>query len=491
MDNFLTRLLPGIKANQPVLRQTTNTNLPAFRFIGGDLVPYSTDKITYINKGYTKNDLVYSIVNLILEKCVQSPGGLYQVKDESKYFRYRALCQKMSGSAPGMHTNKEFREMRDLRNKSIELYTGDDYLNELIEYPNENECFSDHNKGLWLWKLITGDYYEAGWTPGIGGEAKGKPLQLYGLPSQYMSILATNTLPISAASYLLQLGSEIPFTAEDILHEKYPNPVWDTSGNQLYGQAPLKASLTRVQRNTEVQIRGAKTAHNGGADVVAYMDNPDVLKNSFDTARAQMNKLKDTWDNEQAGNDNAGRAIWSTYKIGATRLGLSPVEMDALNSEVVDLRFLCNVFGGVPSQLLNDPENKTYANQAEGEKALTTRCAMPLLTSRERSFNRKLHQLPAYKGKNIIFEFDRTVFTELEEDKVALTAWLNNSFLPIRRRYELLNEDIPAGLTDEELDAIPVPSGTTLLSELFIQPTSIAGDVNTLNGIGANPYPVS
>lgn len=493
MDNFLTRMFPFLgKAVSPGLVQRTDTNLPAFRFIGGDLVPYKTDKLSYIEKGYEKNDLVYSIVNLILEKAVQAPFAFYKIVDEQKYFRYRGLVQKMSGTAPGKTTGKDFREIRDLRNKSLQLYTADTYLNELIAQPNENECFADHNKGLWGWKLLTGDYYEAGWTPGIGGASKGKPLQLYGLPSQYMSILATNTLPIGAAGYLLQLGTEIPFTAEDVLHEKYWNPSWTLSGDQLYGMAPLKAALMRVQRNNEIQFRGAKTAKNGGADVVAFLDNPDLVKHDFNTAKAQMNRMKDTWDLEQSGNENAGRAIWSTYKVGATRLGLSPVEMEALSSESVDLRFLCNVFGGVPSQLLNDIASSTYNNVSEGEKALTTRCAFPLLTSRERAFNYKMRELSAFKGTNIVGEFDRTVYTELEEDKKELVDWMEKSFLPIRRRYELLNEDIPESLTPEELDAIPVPSGTTLLSELFIQPQSLQADVNALNDVNGNPYgPVS
>jgi hypothetical protein len=485
MSNFITRLLPMAKK---ALINPTTAQLPGFRFIGGDLVPFKSDKLTYIEKGYTKNDLVYSIINLILEKAVQSPFAFYQVKDEQKYFQYRALCEKLSGSSPGHFTAKAFGTMRELRHKSIELLTSDSYLNDLIKWPNENECFSDHNKGLWGWKLITGDYFEAGWSPWSGGINAGKPMQLYGLPSQYMSILATNTLPIGEAGYLLSLGTQIPFATEDVLHEKYFNPEWDLQGNQLYGMAPLRASLMRVQRNSEVQLRGAKTAKNGGADVVAYLDNDKFLERDFKMAKAQMSRLKDTWDLEQGGNENAGKAIWSTYKVGATRLGLSPVEMDALNSEVVDLRFLCNTFGGVPSQLLNDSANSTYNNISEGEKALTTRCAFPLLTSRERSFNRKLQMMPAYKGKNIVGEFDRTVYTELEEDKVALTTWLDKSYLPLRRRYELLNEDIPAGMTDEELNAIPVPTGMTLLSELFVQPSSIQGDINALNAAGANPY---
>lgn len=463
---------------------------PEFRFIGGNLVPYKGDKLTYIEKAYTKNDLVFSIVNLILSKAVQAPAAFYTIEDEQKYFKYNALKEALASNKGVKNFSKTYAELRDLRSKAIKLYTNDGYLNELIQWPNENESFSDHNRGLWGWKLITGDYYEAGWTPWSGGLQKGKPMGWYSLPSQFVSILASgNTLPITAEKYLLQLGTEIPFDKEDILHEKYWNPEWDLQGNQLYGLSPLRAALMRVQRNNEVQYRGARTAKNGGADVVAYLDAPeDLLKTQFEVARAQKNKLKETWDLEQAGNDNAGRAVWSTYKVGATRLGLSPVEMDALNSETVDLRFLCNALGGVPSQLLNDSEASTYNNVEQAEKALTVRCAFPLLTDRERNFNRKLRQMPAYKGTRIVMEFDRTSYAELEEDKTELVTWMEKSYLPIRRRYELLNEDIPEGMAEEELNAIPVPSGTTLLSELFMQPQGIQQDVNALDQSGNNPY---
>lgn len=462
---------------------------PEFRFIGGNLIPYKGDKLTYIEKGYTKNDLVFSIINKLLNKATQAPAAFYKVVDEQKYMKYQALKDSLSKADNLKAASKVFFQLRELRSKSIELYTADSYLNELIQWPNENETFADHNRGLWGWKLITGDYYEAGWNNTYsGGIQAGKPMQLYGLPPQFMSILASNTLPIREEKYLLQLGTEIPFDREDILHEKYWNPEWDLQGNQLYGMSPLKAALMRVQRNNEVQFRGARTAKNGGADVVAYLDVPeDVLKTQFNIARAQKEKLKETWDLEQAGNNNAGRAVWSSYKVGATRLGLSPVEMDALNSETVDLRFLCNVFD-VPSILFNDTAASTYNNMNEAEKALTLRGAFPLLTARERAFNRKFSQLAPYAGKRIIMEFDRTVYPELEEDKVELVNWMEKSYLPIRRRYELLNEDVPENMTEEELNAIPVPSGITLLSELFVQPQGVQDDINQLNRDGNNPY---
>lgn len=492
MSNPIKDFFLGKKALTPLPEAMRPPGSDAgFQYIGGNLIPYKTDKLTYIQKGYTKNDLVYSIVNLILNKAVQAPMGAYRIVDKKAFHMYKAFKDAMKSTMDVNTASKLHMLMRMAKGKAMELYTDDSYLNDLLEYPNVNECMSEHNRGLWGWKLITGDYYEAGWEPVSGGLAKGKPMQLYGLPSQYISIMGTKTLPITEEYYLLQLGTEIPYNAADILHEKYWNPEWDLHGNQLYGLAPLKAGLMRLQRSNEGQLRSAKTMENGGADVVAYLDNADLVKSDFRAALAQMNKMKSTWDNEQAGNSNAGRAIWSTYKVGATRLGLTPVEMELLESEVVDLRFLCNVFGGVPSQLLNDSAASTMNNISEGEKALTTRCAFPLLTDRERSFNRKLRQLPAYRNGNVYVEFDRTVYTELEEDKEKLVNWLNKSGLPLRKWYAYLNEDVPDFLSEDELNTILLPGGMTTLNDLLMTSQNLDNDVNSLDAAGAFPYPVS
>lgn len=473
MANILQRLFSGKKA-----LTSTQTN-PGFRFIGGNLVPYKTDKLTYIEKAYMYNDIIYSIVKLILDKAVQAPGAMYTIKDEQKFFEYSAMYAKMAGSKPGDNTGTDFRKMKELRHKALVLDTSDEYLTELFTHPNENETFAELNYGLWGYKLVTGDYFEAGWKPWSGGLDKGKPMQLYGLPSQFMSIIAGTSLPLSDAGYLLQLGSEIPYEKEDILHERYWNPEWDMYGAQLYGMSPLKASLKRIQRNNLVQVRGAKMAENAGADVLVSMDDPAALGEQGKFGWRQVGALKDTWDAEQAGANNAGKAVWSAYKMNVSRLGLTAVEMDLLESENIDLRFFCNAYG-VPSQMVNDPENKKFDNQVEGEKALTTRCAMPLLVSRQRSINRKLKSMPAYKGRGKVFEFDMSVFTELEENKVQLVTWMNQAPLQMRRKLEILGEDIPDNMTDEELSAITLPSGTTLLADLFVKPVDPSADATAL-----------
>ncbi len=95
---------------------------------------------------------------------------------------------------------------------------------------------------------------------------------------------------------------------------------------------------------------------------------------------------------------------------------MSPVELDIIESEKWDMKALCNIYG-VPSQLLNDADNKTYNNQREGEKALTVRCAIPLLVGIRDNLNRKLHSDWGYRGSDIYVDFDPTVYSELEAEQ--------------------------------------------------------------------------
>lgn len=477
MSNFLTRLL-GItdtKGTQPDFSSMNRDQNGPFRFIGGQLIPYKQDKLNYLEKGYAMNGLVNSVVSIILNKAVQAPGAMYVIKDEQKFFQYSALKQKMSG---GNFVKGDYKKLYDLRAKSLMLDTSDEYMNELFMFPNENETFRELNYGLWCYKLVTGDYFEAGWTPYTSGFNKGKPMQLYGLPSQYMSILAGNTMPITETGYELALGTILPYTKEDVVHEKYFNPFWDVQGRQLYGMSPLQAELQRVQRNNLLVKRGAIVAENAGADVVVYNDDPSLTASveGQKFAIAQMQANKKTWDREQGGYANAGKAIWSAYKLNSTRLTLSPVEMDAIPTEWLDLRMIANIYG-VPSQLLNDPENKIYNNMSEGEKALITRCCMPLQVARQATMNRKLRTLSAFKGKNKVFEFDQTVYSELEEDKQELATWTSLVPMPLWYRYDLMGLEVPSTLTEEEKNAVIMPTGQQLLSDLLITDTETDEDV--------------
>lgn len=478
MTNIFNRLFSG--------RKSAN-NIPTsagFRFIGGQLIPYKQDKLTYIERGYTYNDIIYSIIKKILEKAVVPTWGMYKVQDEKGYNNARALFKKISTSKD---TSQDYKAAMQLLSKSL-IKIEDDPFIERLKYPNENETFSELNYGLWGYKLITGDYYEAGWDSGAsGGLTAGVPLFLYSLPSQYTSITASDRLPLTESGYLLQCGTEIRFTKEDILHERYFNPEWDIYGSQLYGMSPMKAYLMRLQRNNMGQIRQMKMAQNGGADVVVYLDDARITgEDDYKLAIDQSSKLKAEWNAEQKGINNAGSAVWSPFKLGSTRLGLTAIEMDLLEAAKFDLTMAALIYNAPP--VLFSTDASTYNNQNTGERSLTANCAIPLILAREASINRKLQTLPRYKGSNMVISPDLSCYTELEESKKDQVAWLKDSLLPMSRKYEIMGEDRPQGITEDEWNAILIPSGYSLLSELFAQPNDLSGDMRTLQDNNANPY---
>jgi len=478
MANIFSRLFGGRKAaNLP--------SIPGFRFIGGQLVPYKHDKLTYIERGYAYNDIVYSVIKKIVEKAVIPTWGAYKVVDEKDYLLAQSILKKVSISKHD--TSQDYKRAMQLLKKSL-VKVDDGGLTRLLEFPNENETGSQLLYGHYTYKLATGDYFEAGWDNlASGGLDGGIPLQHYGLPPQYTSILSSNSLPLTEAGYLLQVGTEVPFTKEDILHEKYFNPEWDIYGNQLYGMSPLKAYCMRLQRNNTGQIRAIKMAQNGGADVVVYLDDQRITgEDEFKLALEQSGKLKQEWNAEQKGVNNAGSTVWSPFKLGATRLGLTSVEMDLLEASKFDLTMGALIYNAPP--VLFSTDASTYNNQSTGERSLTANCAIPLILSREASFNRKLRSLAKYKNSNIIVSPDLQCYTELEESKKDQVEWLDKSYLPLRRRYEIMGEDMPEGLTDEQLNAIPVPSGVSLLSDLFAQPNDLTNEMRTLQDNNANPY---
>jgi HK97 family phage portal protein len=171
-----------------------------------------------------------------------------------------------------------------------------------------------------------------------------------------------------------------------------------------------------------------------------------------EVAQAQATALKAKLISEYTGASNQGKIAASGYKVGVANLGLSPVELGIIESEKWDMRMICNIFG-VPSQMMNDPENKTYNNQNEGEKALTTRSALPLLTSMRDNLNRKLQTDWGFKGQNVFVDFDMGVFTELQEDVAEVMKWLQpllDRGFPLNRALDILNiETIDDPLFDE------------------------------------------
>ncbi|MFB6456493.1 phage portal protein [Chitinophaga sp. Hz27] len=454
------------------------------QFIGNQLVMYPDKKSEYIRKGYTYNDIVYSVVRIQLDKIMVPGWAPYDVIDEKAYQQYQAIQKSITSTSfttpEGIQKlHKDAKMAFYLRSKALQPST-DGRLAELMKWPNQDQSYADFIGEACGFKLVTGDKFISAELAG-GGLNTGKPLAMYNQPSDLVNIVRSDSYPFTDAAYNVQLygvtGVNPKYAREEMLHEKYWNPEYNIAGTQLYGMAPLKATLKRVHRNNEAQLRGLKAFQNGGADGVVYIDDPETSRLHQKMAFEQIGALKNKWDSEFSGADKAGKAVWSGYKMGWTRIGLSPVELAILESEKWDMRMICNVFG-VPSQLLNDPENKSYNNSSEGEKALTARCALPLLIAHRESTNRKLQTDWGYKGTRTIVDFDMTAFSELEENKKDQVAWLKDAWwLTGNQKLQIMGEPESK---ESLMNEILVPNNLAPLSDLSIQAPDLSGDLITM-----------
>lgn len=414
-----------------------------YQYINGSFVGIADNRASYITNGYNINDQLYSIINLILDKIRMPEWGTYKIVDDESYKRYKGLLRKKT------LTGEDVKKALQYRAKALEPVEAGK-LTELLKYPNEYESFQDLVTKLIGYKLLTGDFFQ--WASVLNAGANtGKPFEFHCLPSQEVSILAEkNKFPVTEVGYsITSIGANFP--KEQVFHGKYTNFDWDVNGSHLYGMSPIKAALKRITRNNSALTASGAMYQNQGVKGVLYVDDPRVLQAgvAVNDTIAQANAIKAKLVNgEWAGPESFGKIGTSGYKMGWTEIGLSPVDLNIIESEKWDYIALCNIYG-VPPELLGLTA-KTYNNIQEAEKSLTSRCAMPQLNAYRDGLNRWL-QSTAYNKSGIVVDYDQTCFTELQEDVKEKSSWVNQlkGLSPNEQRNLLGLERVENPLFDE------------------------------------------
>lgn len=411
--NLIRRWLLGKELVQQIEQKALFKPGVRYEFQNGLIVTPADNKLSYVDNGYNVNDIIYSVVNIVLDKVRLPEWSLFKVVDESSLKQYSAMMRRKD------LTGKDWKKAQMLKKKALEpiekfnLRLGK--LNNLITYPNGDTTWQDHITGGCGYKMLVGDIYDWG-TILDKGANQGIPNEIYLLPSQHMTIKGSNEFPQKAVSYELTSFNQM-FSKESILHEKYWNPNWSVAGEQLYGFAPLRAFLKNISRNNSAKESSASKFQNGGLDEIIYFDDQRFTP---EQGKSQMEALKIKLAEEYSGPANMGKRATSGYKVGSVSLGSTPVELGIIDSEKWDAVMFCNGYG-VPPELLGLTA-KTYNNVKEAEKALTTRSAIPLLTSRRNSLNRKFQTDWGFKGVNVFLDYDTECFTELQTNMTEVVA---------------------------------------------------------------------
>lgn len=470
-QQWLAKNLLGIDVKATTIPGTNSR----YQLMNSVLTMITDNTDNYIKKGYAVNDIVYSIVKLITDKVKVAPWNLYKVVDESSLKKSQALLTKSDISA------EDFRQAKVLRKKALDIFTGSNKITELLKYPNEYCTMQDFVAEAVGYKLLTGNTYM--WADLLAGGANaGLPNGLYLMPSQFMQIIALSGFPGSVTGYRMQMVGTPPYSTEEVLHLKDPNYRWSINGEQHYGMSPLKAALMILTRNNSALESSTARFQNNGMDGIIFVDEPNVPAAQRGAALDQANAVKKSLIVEYSGPANNGKLSTSGYKMGFIPIGISPADLKILESEKWDMRRFCNVYG-VPSQMMNDPDNKSFNNIKESEKALTTRCALPQLVSMRDSLNRKFQNDWGMKP-GFTIDFDMSVFSELSESVGESMRWLDPLMargLPLNRALDLLSlENIDDPLFDESWIT---PAMGQPLSEWKLNPVdqSLGGSLDETN----------
>lgn len=380
----------------------------------GNMGNYLTDNYrSFINKGYMYNSDVYSIVSMINEKIASCPILLYEVKNEADYQKYKSL---MKGATP-----ESFVKAQQIRVKSLEQVKDGHPVLSLLENPNSHQDRFAFIENLVGYYNLTGNAYSFGESPAFGPNA-GKFSAIYIVPSGMVTPYEGDyENPVK--HYDLSLLGKTLMTVDPtkVMHIRNFNP---DPNNPLKGMSPIKAARLNLNRSNSARETGVISFQNGGARGILYDNSSDQQESQWMTPE-QAELLQERFDAKANGIANYNKTIVTASKVKWEKIGLSPVEMDILSSEGVDLRALCNVYH-VPSELFNDKERSANNNVKEAEIAFVRRGCMPTMQRVISGLNGWL--MPAYqvKGKKYVLDFDYSAFPEMHSDFQKLASWLKD-----------------------------------------------------------------
>jgi HK97 family phage portal protein len=304
----------------------------------GSVNSYDADLSTYVEKGYQKNPVVFSIVNMIAKNVAKAKWCVYNAKGERV---------------------------------NIPL------LNQLMYRPNPLQKWSDLTEAATTHYLLEGNSFITG-EYGSGINAS-KYNTMYMLPTSKLQVVSGNGRNISG--FLMDTDTsaqEIP--ASDVLWMRSANPDYNQTDNWLFGQSPFRAALESIQIYNDAKASLLWFQQNKGAQKILI--NKD---NEVEFSPEALDQLKNKLRKQAQGNNNTGNipiidANLDTIDVSS---GLEALMLfEQLEQSAQDI---CNVLN-FPSQLIG-LKDSTYQNGKEARLALWENCVTPMLDELKNGFN--------------------------------------------------------------------------------------------------------
>lgn len=372
-----------VSATGPVIASIGNPGQPIW-------TPRDLDKLA--REAYVCNVVAYRCTNIIAEGFASVAWCLFEGKDEVDAHPLLALLTKPNPMQGGADLFYAFAASR--------LIAGNAYMEEV-------------------------------------GPDSGPPSELYALNPNYMRVVPSPSGP--PQGYEFGIGQRKVFYPLDPLTGESRIWQWKTFHplNHYYGMSPIEAAAYSIDQHNMAGAHNMSLLQKGGrpSGMVTYNPPPGVTVGLTDE---QEMKLRAQLQNEIEGAHNAGRILLGVNGLDWKEMGISPKDMDFLNTKLQSARDICAGYG-VPPMLVGVQGDATYANYKEARMALWEDTILPLVDKCVDGLNNWL--VPKF-GTNLRLSYDDDSISALAPrraekwDRVAKA-----DFLTINEKREALGYD--------------------------------------------------
>jgi HK97 family phage portal protein len=380
----------AVKSFAEVLNPQKNDLLKAifqWQIHSGIASPMLDDATSYLTQGYSGNADVFSIINRQLRMASQARLALYT---------------------------------RDKSGKWVEVT--DHELNYFTLHANPTMTINEFIDGHIIYKQSIGNSYW--YKPTLdAGLNKGKTKELWLMPANNVTILGGSSWMNPIGGYQLDTNTLVDFSKEEVYHSKFFNPLFGQEAS-LYGQSPLKAAARVVSKQNEAENTELKQFQNQSPPYLLYKDTQDAMSSLTGEQSGQLEDQFKDYNKKY----KTGLPIVLRDKFGMLKLGVSPVDLNILNSSMEGRRVLCNIYG-MAAGLFNDTTNLSYNNMMEMEKGSWNNCLKPLCDSIARDLTSCLIAgVPEYVKAGLFFGYDYSEVAAMQQDRASMVTWMRQAY---------------------------------------------------------------
>ena len=366
------------------------------------------DMTAQIKEGYETNSVVYACVNLI----ATTAAGI------------NWCLKKKSGT--------QLQEVEDHP------------LLDLIKRPNPMMGQSGFIQDVFNYWLITGNGFI--WKVAIGQEVK----ELWSLRSDRIAIQPGNKVGLIQHYEYRVNGVSQRLEADQVCHLK----LFSGSQSEWFGLSPVQVGALLVDTdNKSVNWNRSLLGNRGRPDAV-FSFKQTLLDD-------QRENFKQRLSETYGGGDNSGRPLvieGSDFTYQQT--SSTPTELDFVGSTSMTNRRICQLYNVAP-ELIGDPQNKTYSNQAEARLALVEQVVFPKLDYLRDQLNNWL--VPQY-GEGLALDYDRDSVDVIAAKRQMVYQSLSVAdFLTVNEKREAAGYD---KIEDPDADVPDRLLGTRALTDM-------------------------